>query len=200
MTSSKGNIFRVTDPLCREFTGHRWIPRTKASDAELSLICAWTNAWVNNRDAGDLRRHRTHHGVTVMSTWVVFCFRVNEHYFGKLWKKINATRPRPILGLCPANDRRLYFVTLESALTMHSQTTFVPTNPIIDKKSALVLVTCWHQILTSHYLNQWWPRSQTHLSGIILGMGSANERRCHIVTPFLIGRALTENDPLYMRS
>ena len=35
MTSSNGNIFRVTGPFCREFTGHRWIPLTKASDAEL---------------------------------------------------------------------------------------------------------------------------------------------------------------------
>ena len=35
MTSSNGNIFRVTGPLCGEFTGHRWIPLTKASDAEL---------------------------------------------------------------------------------------------------------------------------------------------------------------------
>ena len=26
MTSSNGNIFRVTGPLRREFTGHRWIP------------------------------------------------------------------------------------------------------------------------------------------------------------------------------
>ena len=24
----------------------------------VSLVCTWTNAWVNNRDAGDLRRHR----------------------------------------------------------------------------------------------------------------------------------------------
>ena len=31
-----------------------------------SLICAWTNSWVNNRDAGDLRRHRAHYEVTVM--------------------------------------------------------------------------------------------------------------------------------------
>ena len=31
-----------------------------------SLICAWTNGWVNNQDAGDLRRHRSHYGVTVM--------------------------------------------------------------------------------------------------------------------------------------
>ena len=35
MTSSNGNIFRVTGPLCGEFTGHQWIPHTKASDAEL---------------------------------------------------------------------------------------------------------------------------------------------------------------------
>ena len=34
-TSSNGNISRVTGPLCRVFTGHRWIPLTKASDTEL---------------------------------------------------------------------------------------------------------------------------------------------------------------------
>ena len=34
-TSSNGNIFCVTGPLCGEFTGHRWIPCTKASDTEL---------------------------------------------------------------------------------------------------------------------------------------------------------------------
>ena len=35
MTSSNGNIFRVTGHLCGEFTGPRWIPRTKAGDTEL---------------------------------------------------------------------------------------------------------------------------------------------------------------------
>ena len=35
MTSSNGNIFRVTGHLCGEFTGPRWIPHTKASDAVL---------------------------------------------------------------------------------------------------------------------------------------------------------------------
>ena len=29
MTSSNGNIFRFTGPLCGEFTGHQWIPLTK---------------------------------------------------------------------------------------------------------------------------------------------------------------------------
>ena len=31
-----------------------------------SLICAWINDWVNNREAGDLRRHRGHYDVIVM--------------------------------------------------------------------------------------------------------------------------------------
>ena len=31
-----------------------------------SLICAWINGWVNNCDAGDLRRRRAHYDVIVM--------------------------------------------------------------------------------------------------------------------------------------
>ena len=40
MTSSNENIFRVTGLLYEEFTGHRWIPHTKASGAEL-----WCFLW-----------------------------------------------------------------------------------------------------------------------------------------------------------
>ena len=35
MTSSTENIFRVTGALWEETTGHRWIPLTKVSDADL---------------------------------------------------------------------------------------------------------------------------------------------------------------------
>ena len=48
-----------------------------------SLICAWINAWVNNRAAGDLRSHRAHYDATVMissssllTTWV----QTNMHF------------------------------------------------------------------------------------------------------------------------
>ena len=34
-----------------------------------SFICAWINAWVNNREAGDLRRHPSHHDVIVMLSY-----------------------------------------------------------------------------------------------------------------------------------
>ena len=33
-----------------------------------SLICAWINGWVNTREAGDIRRHRTHYDVIVMNS------------------------------------------------------------------------------------------------------------------------------------
>ena len=33
-----------------------------------SVICVWINGWVNNREAGDLRRYRAHYDVTVMSS------------------------------------------------------------------------------------------------------------------------------------
>ena len=32
----------------------------------LSLICVWINGWVNNREAGDLRRYRAHYDIIVM--------------------------------------------------------------------------------------------------------------------------------------
>ena len=68
MTSSNGNIFRVTGHLCGEFTGPRWIPRTKASDAELWCFFVWINGWVNTREADNLRHYRAHYDVTVMHT------------------------------------------------------------------------------------------------------------------------------------
>ena len=38
MTSSNGNIFRVTGPLCGEFTSHRWIPLLCETISTRSLI------------------------------------------------------------------------------------------------------------------------------------------------------------------
>ena len=40
------------------------------------LICAWISVWVNNRETGDLRRHRSHYDVTIMIA------RVNTKHWG----------------------------------------------------------------------------------------------------------------------
>ena len=41
-----------------------------------SLICVWINGWVNNHEAGDLRRHRGHYDVNVMLQMT--CFGTND--------------------------------------------------------------------------------------------------------------------------
>ena len=50
---------------------HRWLvssPQKGQGRGALmySLNCAWTNGWVNNRDAGELRRHHAHYDDTVI--------------------------------------------------------------------------------------------------------------------------------------
>ena len=62
----KWKHFRVTGHLCGEFTRHRWKGRWRGA-SKFSFICAWINGWVNNSEAGDLRRHRTHYDVTVIT-------------------------------------------------------------------------------------------------------------------------------------
>ena len=90
MTSSNGNIFRVSGHLCGEFTGPRWIPRTKASDAELwcffdlrlnkRLSKQWWGWWFETlshplwRHRNDINviPHRYHNfdsGLTAVEVW-----------------------------------------------------------------------------------------------------------------------------------
>ena len=51
-------------PVTDEFPAHKGQWRGALM---FSLNCAWINGWVNNREAGDLRRHRAHYNVTVMT-------------------------------------------------------------------------------------------------------------------------------------
>ena len=51
-------------PVPGEFPAQR--PVTRGS-LMFSLICVWINGWVNNREAGDLRRYRAPYDVTVMT-------------------------------------------------------------------------------------------------------------------------------------
>ena len=46
---------------------HRWPHKGQWRGALMfTLICAWMNGWVNNREAGDLIRHCAHYDVTIM--------------------------------------------------------------------------------------------------------------------------------------
>ena len=74
MTSSNGNIFRVTGHLCGEFTGYKgqWF-----GALIFSLICVWINGSKNNREAVDLRRFRAHYDAIVMLSAEIQV----KHYF-----------------------------------------------------------------------------------------------------------------------
>ena len=45
------------------------------------LICAWINGWVNDPEAGDLRRHRAHYDIIVMpdSSSYILIYSVGVH-------------------------------------------------------------------------------------------------------------------------
>ena len=66
-----------------------------------SMICAWINGWVNNREAGDLRRHRAHYDDIVM-----WCFlwcqpgetKVECRWFAMTW------RSRDVITMLQLND------------------------------------------------------------------------------------------------
>ena len=62
MTSPNGNIFGVTGSMWGDFLSQRALMRSFGN----CLICVWTHGWTNNRDAGDLRRHRVHYEVAVI--------------------------------------------------------------------------------------------------------------------------------------
>ena len=70
-----------------------------------SLICTWIKDRVNNRGAGDLRRHRGHCYVNVMK-------RVGRENVSIWWPFFVAVMT-PVLfqGSFSANERRRYFVT-----------------------------------------------------------------------------------------
>ena len=69
MTLSNGNIFHRYWPFVRGI--HR-SPMNSPHKGQwrgtliFSLICAWINDWVNNREAGNLRCNRAHYDITVM--------------------------------------------------------------------------------------------------------------------------------------
>ena len=69
----------------------------------ISLIYGWRNGWVNNREAGDSRRHRTHYNVTVMRK------RKNQPYHHlELWMLSNRQPLFSVVMDIHYNDLSLY--------------------------------------------------------------------------------------------
>ena len=76
-----------------------------------SLTCAWMNGWVNNHEAGDLRRHRAHYDVREMkdeqkSSGTICCVYVNALIWSFVFLSLLSNR-WSIKKICPWTSETL---------------------------------------------------------------------------------------------
>ena len=81
MTSSNGNIFRVTGHLCGEFIGPGEFPaqRPVTRSFMFPLICVWIHSWENNREAETLPRPLWHHSNAWRPRVHHFCLKESNY-------------------------------------------------------------------------------------------------------------------------
>ena len=107
MTSSNGNIFRVTGPYCWEFTGRWWIPLTEASDIFLDLC-------LNKRLNKKSRRCRFE--TPSRSLWRHYNCRISFHRDALCHSIINV----PSISLLSTKYTKSVCVRTPSSLVGHS--------------------------------------------------------------------------------
>ena len=104
-----------------------------------SLICAWTNGWANNRDAGDLRRNRAHYDVTAMSStggchndnrrcqrlWYICYQEYSRFSVAFVIQNVSSCDIYHCVPFCLARDRSL--MTQRIATMQHTSTSNIPT-------------------------------------------------------------------------
>ena len=125
-----------------------------------SLICARINGWANNREAGDLRRHRAHYDVIVMSTTHKMCTRLFVLWFVVVLSLIMRSIQ---LTYCPHGRSSS---NIKSVISEHMlRINFVITSYEIALKWMLQnnfnekLTLVWCRQAISQYPSQCWPKS-----------------------------------------
>ena len=105
MTSSNGNIFRVTGPLCGEFTGRGELPAQRLVTRSFDIFFDLCLNKRLSKQPGDLRRHRAHYDIIVMIFWIIWF---------KIVPQMSAARPHwwlfnigPGNGLVPSGNTPL---------------------------------------------------------------------------------------------
>ena len=110
-----------------------------------TLICARIDGWVNNREAGDLRRHRAHYDVIVMRD-----DRDHPVWSGtsKAWyydaHLINTLRPRQNGRLFADDTLKRIFLNENIRISITFSQKFVPKGPI-NNIPALVQIMTWRR-------------------------------------------------------
>ena len=162
MTSSNGNIFRLTGPLCREFTGHRCIPLTKASDTELWCLF---DLRLNKRSSRQLRRRWFE--MPLRSLWR-HCIVAYNH------RRASVIVILPLVVLLVKkwwfNDNIKFMWNCLVSYVSHSYNTFK------DKCTRFELyhVVDYSQILTKFFKNTWLGLELSHAAWLIANEATLN--------------------------
>ena len=129
--SSNVNIYCITGPLWGESTGRCCIPLTKANYAELwcflKICAASTNGWTNTRDAGDLRWHRAHNDLTVMTDG----FLASKHYLSQFrhvliqWNVAETQSSLSTKCINKSSRKRIFMDTSNSQFILHDMCAFM---------------------------------------------------------------------------
>ena len=86
-----------------------------------SLSCVWINTWVNNGEAGDLRRYRAHYDVIDMLIWSIHYFDILSHLSGPMgpvsWNKCILLCNKRRDEIFHTNESLIYASTLGSCKT-----------------------------------------------------------------------------------
>ena len=93
-----------------------------------SLIYARIHDWANNREAGDLRRHRAHYDVIIMT----------------YWRLLNTLWPRQNDRQCPHDNFKCIFVNENKWILIKISLRFVSKSPM-NNIPALVHIMAWRR-------------------------------------------------------
>ena len=122
-----------------------------------SLIYAWINDWVNNREAGDLRRQHGHYDVIVMSKKFIQSMNGRSYHFHHVWCPCRFRLvPQDIVSIqdldfvsvrqgCQHWKKNICSKILSGPLWRHRMGTF----------SALLALCTVNSPVNSHHIGQW---------------------------------------------
>ena len=141
MTSSNGNIFRVTVPLCGTVIHRSPVDSpqkgTVARTVNVFLLSVWTNCWTNTRSTGNSRRHYRHNDVKSVCHLGVDMKR-NPNVSRDCWKTYNFPHCKllPVINTSMVNNSYVRHLT----------------------RSSLFQVMAWHQTDDKPLSEKkWWP-------------------------------------------
>ena len=143
MTSSNWNIFRVTGPLWRESLSPVDSPHKGqwCGALMLSLICTWTNVWVNNLDNGDLRRDRAHYGAR----------QCNDLLYRYPWWRHDNDTLSTLLVLCEENAPMTGGFPSQKANNAELWYCMISMNKPLNKQSRLSMIWKANTLMWRHY-------------------------------------------------